>query len=112
MTRYRWEGSSFSNIGQPVLKTDPPSFDCVKAKTPVELLICEDAELSFLDRQMAYSYQRVLKAATAKHKETIRQQQAEWFAEYTRTCSASLSETERRDCIERYRSDRLITIWK
>jgi uncharacterized protein YecT (DUF1311 family) len=112
VTRYRWEGSSFSNIGQPVLKTDPPSFDCAKAKTPVELLICKDVELSFLDSQMANSYQRVLKAAAAKRKETIRRQQAEWFAEYTRTCAASLSETERRDCIERYLSDRLITIWK
>ena len=111
-TRYRWVGGSFSAIGQAVHKTDPPSFDCTKAVTPVERLICQDVELSFLDRQMANSYQMVLKGASAGRKEIIRRQQAEWFADYSRTCNAPLSETQRRDCIDRYLSDRLTTIWK
>ena len=112
ITRYRWMGNSFSAIGQPVYKTDPPSFDCAKAATPVERLICQDAGLSFLDSQMGNSYQMVLKGASAERKEIIRRQQAEWFADYSRTCNASLSETQRRDCIERYLSERLTTIWK
>ncbi len=86
-------GKSFSAIGQRVYKTDPPSFDCAKAATPVERLICKDGELSFLDSQMANSYQMVLKEASAEHKEIIRRQQAEWFADYSRTCNALLSET-------------------
>lgn len=112
VTRYRWAGSSFSQVGPMMFKPDPPSFDCAKAKTPVEHLICKDAELSYLDSQIANSYQMVLKDASAERKETIRRQQAEWFAEYSRTCNAPLSETERRDCIDRYLGDRLITIWK
>jgi len=110
--RYRWAGSSFSAIGRPVSKADPPSFDCAKAATPVERLICQDVELSFLDSQMANSYRMALKGASAERKEIIRRQQAEWFADYSRTCSAPLSENQRRDCIDRYLSDRLITIWK
>ena len=93
-------------------KTDPPSFDCAKARTPVELLICKDIELSFLDSQMANSYRMVLKGASAERKEIIRRRQAEWFADYSRTCNALLSEAQRRDCIDRYLTDRLITIWK
>ncbi|MBR4127163.1 MAG: DUF1311 domain-containing protein [Alphaproteobacteria bacterium] len=33
-----------------------PSFDCAKAKTEVEKLICSDPELARLDREMANSY--------------------------------------------------------
>lgn len=111
-TRYRWVGSSFSAIRRPEYKTDPPGFDCAKAATPVEHLICQDVGLSFLDSQMAHSYQMVLKGASAEGKEIIRRLQAEWFADYSRTCNAPLSETQRRDCIEQYLADRLMTIWK
>jgi uncharacterized protein YecT (DUF1311 family) len=110
--RYRWAGSSFSAIGQPVHKTDPPSFDCAKAATPVEHLICQDVELSSLDSQMANSYRMALKGASAQRKEILRRQQAEWFADYSRTCNAPLSEAERRECVDRYLNDRLVTIWK
>ena len=111
-TRYRWSGDAFSAIGQPTYKIDPPSFDRAKASRPVEILICKDVELSFLDSQMANAYQMVLKGASAQRKEIIRRQQAEWFADYSRACNARLSETDRRDCIDRYLSDRLTTIWK
>lgn len=111
-TRYRWVGNSFSAIGQPVYKGDPPSFDCAKAATLVERLICKDGELSFLDSQMANSYQMALKGASAERREIIRRQQSDWYVEYSRTCNAPLSETQRRDCIDRYLTDRLVTIWK
>jgi uncharacterized protein YecT (DUF1311 family) len=110
--RYRWIEGSFSAIGQPVHKTDPPSFDCTKAVTPVEHLICQDVGLAFLDRQMSNSYQMVLKGASAERKVLVRRQQAEWFADYSRTCNAPFTETQRRDCIDRYLNDRLMTIWK
>jgi uncharacterized protein YecT (DUF1311 family) len=110
--RYRWVGSFFSAIGPPVHKIDPPSFDCGKAATPVERLICQDVELSFLDSQMANSYRMALKDAPPDRKEIIRRQQAEWFADYSRTCNAPLSDGQRWDCVDRFLSDRLITIWK
>jgi len=111
-TRYRWTKGSFSEVGKPVYKNDLPSFDCSKAVKPMERMICQDAELSFLDRQMAESYQMVLKGASAERKEIVRRQQVEWFAEYSRACNASLSDEQRRDCIDQHLSDRLITIWK
>jgi uncharacterized protein YecT (DUF1311 family) len=111
-TRYRWAGSSFSAIGQPVYKTDPPSFDCAKAATPVERLICHDVQLSYFDAQMAYSYRMALRGASPERREIIRRKQAEWFADYSRTRNADLSETRRRDCIDRYLTDGLMTIWK
>jgi len=112
ITRYRWAGRSFSAIGQPVYKSDPPSFDCAKAGTPVERLVCQDVDLSYLDSQMVNSYQMVLKGASAERQELIRRRQTEWFADYTHTCNAPLSEAQRRDCIFRYLSDGLTTIWK
>ena len=111
-TRYRWLRESFLAVGEPVYKNDPPSFDCRKASTPIEQMICKDVELSFLDRQMARSYQDVLKGASAARKETIRRQQAEWFADYRRACNAPLSDAQRRDCIDQHLNDRLVTIWK
>jgi uncharacterized protein YecT (DUF1311 family) len=108
VTRYRWVGSSFSEIGLPAYKNDPPSFDCAKARTPVELLICKDFELSSLDNEMANSYREAPKNASAERNEVIRRQQAEWFADYSRTCNAVRSETQRRDCIAEYLGDRLL----
>ena len=111
-TRYRWTGSAFSATGQPVYKIDPPSFDCEKAVSPTELLICRDFELSFLDRQVAESYRMVLNGASRERKEIIQRQQANWFTEYSRACNAALSDGERRDCIDQHLNERLITIWK
>ncbi len=112
ITHYRWLGASFAAVGKPVYKTDPPSFDCRKATTPTEQMICQDAELSFLDRQMATSYDEVLKGASSERKDIIRKQQAEWLADYRRACNAPLSDSQRRDCIDQHLNDRLITLWK
>lgn len=109
-TRYRWTGSSFSAVGQPVFKGDPPSFDCAKATTRVELLICKDPGLSFLDSEMADSYQRALKNASAERKEIIRRQQTEWFADYSRTCNAPGSEAQRCECVEQNLLDRMTAL--
>lgn len=38
-----------------------PSFDCTKAKTRVEKLICSDAELAKLDREMSEKYDAMYK---------------------------------------------------
>lgn len=111
-TRYRWLRDSFSAMGKPEYKTDPPSFDCKKASTRIERMICQDDRLSSLDSQMAESYREVLKDASADRKEIIRRQQAGWFAEYRRTCNAPLSDEQRRDCIEQHLSIRLMTMWK
>ena len=112
ITRYRWAGNSFKSVGQPVHKPDPPSFDCAKASTQVELLICRDAGLSSLDSDLANAYRDALKNASADRKEVIRQQQAKWFADYARTCNAPASEADRRECIGQYLIDRATALGK
>ena len=37
----------------------PPSFDCAKAQSESEKLVCGDARLAALDRQLAALYKRV-----------------------------------------------------
>jgi uncharacterized protein len=40
-----------------------PSFDCAKARTTIETLICSDPELSALDRQISDAYNKARKNA-------------------------------------------------
>ncbi len=42
------------------------SFDCAKASTQVERLICSDESLSKLDEQLSGSYKQALEGATLK----------------------------------------------
>lgn len=109
---YRWDGTSFSMLGQPVRRNDPPSLDCRKATTAVERLICQDVELAYLDGQVSNAYHLALIDASPERKKTIRRKQTEWFAGYSRTCNAHLSDKQRRACVEQHLSDRLNTIGK
>lgn len=53
------------------------SFDCAKASTKVEHLICDDQELSKLDEELAQSYKAALQDHTQA--DTIRYQQKIWM---------------------------------
>lgn len=55
------------------------SFDCAKASTKVEHIICDNPDISKLDDEMATSYKAVLQGKTQK--EEIRQVQKEWMKE-------------------------------
>lgn len=46
-----------------VLAQDGPTFDCAKAEHEAETAICENAELSALDRRLAETYSAALDAA-------------------------------------------------
>jgi uncharacterized protein YecT (DUF1311 family) len=64
-----------------------PSFDCAKAATPIEHAICADAALARLDRQVAETYQTVLRNAyEPKAQEQVRQVQRSWVAVRNKTC--------------------------
>ncbi|MEH0873121.1 hypothetical protein V5O36_25795, partial [Serratia liquefaciens] len=43
-----------------------PSFDCATAKREVEKVICADPQLGMLDRQIAETYERVLKVVNKR----------------------------------------------
>ena len=51
----------FVGIASPVLGQSGPSFDCGKAESSVEKLVCADTELARLDRQVSERYAATLK---------------------------------------------------
>lgn len=50
-------------LALPAVAEEGPSFDCAKATSSAETLVCEDADLSALDRLVAARYSAALSAA-------------------------------------------------
>jgi tetratricopeptide (TPR) repeat protein len=57
-----------------------PSFDCATAKREVEKVICADPQLGVLDRQIAETYERVLKSASKRSAGDLRRTQRDFLA--------------------------------
>jgi uncharacterized protein len=55
-----------------------PSFDCAKASSDVEKLICSDAELAGLDRSLAGLYGTLLKHTPASEQKMLKAEQRGW----------------------------------
>lgn len=60
------------------------SFDCAKAATPIEKMICESPPVSNLDEQLTADYKVALEKATDK--DTLKQQQRAWLKEKRNAC--------------------------
>ncbi len=56
-----------------------PSFDCADAKREVEKVICADPQLGVLDRQIAETYERVLKSASGRSASDLRKSQRDFL---------------------------------
>ena len=54
-------------------------FDCKKASTEVEKMICANAHLSNLDEELAVIYRDAIGKATQAGKATLRKEQTAWF---------------------------------
>jgi uncharacterized protein len=61
------------------------SFDCAKAQTPVEKMICSDATLSDLDGRLASAYRRAIGLASIP--EPLRAEQRSWLTTERRKCA-------------------------
>jgi uncharacterized protein len=61
------------------------SFDCAKAATPTEKLICGNPQLSQLDGQLALAYQRAL--AGAAEPDRLRAEQRAWLRTERKACA-------------------------
>lgn len=57
--------------------SDAASFDCAKAATKTEKLICGDAELSKLDEQLSAAYREAL--VKGANKDSVKQWQKRWL---------------------------------
>jgi uncharacterized protein len=55
-----------------------PSFDCAKASSDVEKLICSDAGLAELDRSLADLYHRVLENTPKGEQKLLKAEQRGW----------------------------------
>ncbi len=60
------------------------SFDCTKASSTTEKLICGDESLSELDKQLASSYKLALESATDK--DGLKAQQRDWLKQNRNLC--------------------------
>jgi uncharacterized protein YecT (DUF1311 family) len=86
------------------IASSAPSFDCGKAKTAIEELICKDSLLAGQERQMAAVYKSVLNTLPEQDKPAFRHDHLKWFKSYTRTCNtvfATQGETGLASCVSR-----------
>ncbi|HEY7393180.1 MAG TPA: lysozyme inhibitor LprI family protein [Bryobacteraceae bacterium] len=87
--------------------TASPSFDCTKASSPTEKLICSEPELAAMDKAMARVYQEAIQNASGNQKANLRREQSAWFTQYARACNSVESDSQRKDCILHYLASRL-----
>ncbi|MEO5330143.1 MAG: MG2 domain-containing protein, partial [Magnetococcus sp. THC-1_WYH] len=66
-----------------------PSFDCHRAKLPVELLICGDEALSRRDGEMGEAFLAAGKRLDAAGLEASRKEQQQWLAQRLQRCHIS-----------------------
>jgi len=55
------------------------SFDCKKAKAPIEMAICGDKDISALDEQLASKYKALFKTLDEAGKAVVREEQKYWL---------------------------------
>jgi uncharacterized protein len=73
------------------------SFDCAKATTKVEKIICGDIELSSRDRTLAIFYKRAMNVSNDK--EQLKQEQRAWLKE--------LSQCKEKECVKKHYYSRI-----
>jgi hypothetical protein len=103
---YRWTGNEYitgDTGAREVSLPIKPSFDCAKASTNVELLICHDGSLAELELKMAAAYKQALQRLPADRQSALRRDHAAWFRNYARTCNAA-ADSDRMGCVTRYLS--------
>ncbi|MEK7764417.1 MAG: lysozyme inhibitor LprI family protein [Nitrospirota bacterium] len=74
----------FGFLGLP-LTAQPAGFDCKKASTPVEQLICNNPELSELDTKLSLRYEQGL-VLRSSNQPALRKQQREWLRNVRDKC--------------------------
>ena len=62
-----------------------PSFDCAKARTNVEIIICSDIELSEYDNELASLFNNIYNSST--NKRVVKHVQQEWIKAERDRCS-------------------------
>jgi uncharacterized protein YecT (DUF1311 family) len=67
------------------------SFDCSKAKTPLEKAVCGSPKLSAADNRMAAAYRAALATVPPEMKSAVRDDQVAWISAMGIACKAGVS---------------------
>lgn len=70
-----------------------PSFDCAKAKWPVEILICADADLAHWDNQLGQAYNSRRRGLDETARLRLRDEQRQWAQTRRAQCNIPSSST-------------------
>ncbi|HUX65823.1 MAG TPA: lysozyme inhibitor LprI family protein [archaeon] len=70
------------------LPVQAASFDCGKAASKVEQMICGDAKLSKLDDEMGNDYQKALSKANEEQKKSLLTEQKLWLKKIRNICTS------------------------
>ena len=84
------------------LTAQAASFDCAKAGTKVEHMICDNAEISILDEKLGQDYQQAITKSAENRKQEIITEQKAWLKERNR-CSDEA-------CLEATYEKRLVSL--
>jgi uncharacterized protein YecT (DUF1311 family) len=79
-----------------------PSFNCTKAHTPSEKLICRNDAAASAELAMVATYNELLTQLSRDARTAFRREHYEWFKEFSRTCNAmadSSSESDLANCV-------------
>jgi uncharacterized protein len=107
--RWLWEGKSFALFALKTLgddhwtRADAPSFDCRAATADEEKLICSDATLGRLDREMSRAFKK-------SRGPTRMADQRKWLRERGGGCARG-SRDERVGCLKAAYESRIAALW-
>lgn len=76
-----------------------PGFDCKKATTATEKLICQDLDLRWADHTLAIGYKFRLKELAPESRQVLVRDQKEWLAKRTKACIAAGGTHEETYCL-------------
>lgn len=71
-----------------------PSFDCTKAKTEIEEMICKSQVLSSLDRELSEIYATLHRTLEETEKADLKKAQVEWLKQRTKITDEGISSYE------------------
>jgi uncharacterized protein YecT (DUF1311 family) len=82
-----------------------PSFDCSRAESRMDLLICQDGELATAERAMTSAFNAALGGRLGTDRTNLRAAQEQWYQDYAASCNA-LQGDELRQCVLDYLTKR------
>ena len=81
-----------------------PSFNCARARTAVERLLCRDSRLAGLEVGMVSAYNQAMSRLSSDGQLALKRDHLSWFKNYSRTCNRSADDDDRANCIANFLS--------